>query len=234
MKRILILALFIMPGLGAFAQQGFHVGLNGSANLTFIINQNNWGRPELEYAPTIGYTGGMALGYNFDRHFGIQAELLSSKQGQNYHEENASLVKTERTIGLTYTHFPLLLKYSGGGDYPIRFYLMAGPQFSFLRHATETFSSDTMEQSIDHDVTDRFEPQDIELVFDLGSDFTLSGNWYMSTGLRFNYGLKDINRPNWQIPGPNKMYSRSQNALGGVYVGVHYVFGQSAKAKVRE
>jgi hypothetical protein len=231
MKRILLFSFSMISALSTYAQQGFHAGLNGSGNLTFIINQNNWGRPELEYAPTIGYTGGMELGYNFDRHFGLQAELIASKQGQNYQEENTALVKTNRSIDLRYTHFPILIKYSGGGDMAIRFYMMAGPQFSFLRHARETYSSDTMAQSIDHDVTERFEPSDVELVFDMGSDFTLWGNWYMSTGLRFNYGLKDINDPDWQIAGPGKFYSRSQNALGGVYVGVHYVFGKPVAVK---
>lgn len=233
MKRIVLITAILLSSIGLYGQKGVHLGVDGSANLTFIVNQNNWGRAELEYAPTIGYTGGMALGYNFDRHFGLQAELKASKQGQKYHEENAALVATTREIDLRYTHFPILVKYSGGGDYPIRFYMMAGPQFSFLRYARETFSSDTMAQAIDHDVTERFENSDVQLVFDLGSDFTLWGNWYMSTGLRFNYGLKDINDPDWRIAPPGKFYSASMNALGGVHVGVHYIFREKPN-KVRE
>jgi hypothetical protein len=224
MKRTIILFASILAVLPAFSQKGFHAGLVGSGNLTFIINQNSWGRPELEYAPTYGYAGGMAVGYNFDRHFGLQGELLASKQGQNYHEENVALEQTDRTLDLRYTHVPLLLKFSGGGDYGIRFYMLGGPQFSFLRHATETYSSPA-EPKTTTDVTDRFENADVQLVFDLGSDFTLWGNWYMSTGLRFNYGIKDINDDNWRIPPKGKFYTPSQSALGGVQIGIHYVMG---------
>jgi len=55
MKKIFILSAFFLSSLHVFAQKGFHIGLDGSANLTFIINQNNWGRRVLQLSGKISF-----------------------------------------------------------------------------------------------------------------------------------------------------------------------------------
>ena len=219
-----LLVLFISIVTNSHAQTGLHIGVDGAFNGTFIINQNIYDLPtgELDYAPTFGYTVGGAAGYNFNNHFGVQAEVKHSLQGQKYADIRDGK-DVNRSVRLTYTHIPIMFKYSGGGNYATRFYVMAGPQFSFLNKAHEKMESAMI--SYDEDRTARFNNRDMELVLDLGSDFRITGNFYASTGLRFNYGLWDINADGFKIKDPGRTTNISQNALGGVHMGIHYVFG---------
>ncbi|RYD76391.1 MAG: PorT family protein [Sphingobacteriales bacterium] len=232
-KYTYILVIFSLFGtIASYAQNGLHVGIDGAFNGTFIINQNIYAdmqdQRELDYAPTFGYTAGFAAGYNFGNHFGLQAEIKHSLQGQKYADVQSN-INIDRIVRLKYTHIPVLFKFSGGGNYATRFYVMAGPQFSFLQSAHEKYSSAT--ESYDVDRTNRFNNRDLQLVLDLGSDFVVYKNLYASTGLRFNYGLWDINADGFKLTGPSRTSDISQNALGGIHVGLHYVIGPPVEIK---
>lgn len=224
MKKIyftLLLLIFVLPA--GFAQKGFHLGGEGGYNATFIVYQQTYGETELDYALTTGGFGGLVAGYNFDNHFGLQVEGLFAGQGQNYSKEMVNEPTTYREVKLSYFHIPFLFKYSCGAQYPTRFYLLAGPQLGILNSATIHYKDGGTEYTID--AKNRFTKNDWELVFELGSDFTITQGLYASTGLRFNYGLTDINDPAYRIPNHNGIYNASLNALGGINVGLHYVFG---------
>src|SRR5438093_397204 len=136
MKKIYVFFVFICSLSGAFAQKGFHAGLEGAFNAVFIMRQETYGQTELDYAPTFGWAGGIVTGYNFDNHFGLQLEGMYSKQGQHYNKQVANGPTTVRNVDLYYYHIPLLFKYNGGAQYPTRFYVMAGPQLSVLSSAS--------------------------------------------------------------------------------------------------
>jgi hypothetical protein len=125
-------------------------------------------------------------------------------------------------VDFYYWHIPLLFKYNGGAQYATRFYVMAGPQLSILNKASIYYNNGQTSYTID--AMNRFNKQSWEVVFELGSDFTVYKNLYASTGLRFNYGLNDINAPGYQIPDRNGVYNASRNVWGGVNIGLHYVF----------
>ncbi len=232
--KFTILLFILTAGVRLHAQTGMHIGVDGAFNGTFIINQNNYGHEtgELEYAPTFGYTVGGSAGYNFNNHLGVQVEVKHSLQGQKY-ADIVRGVDVDRSVRLQYTHIPLLFKFSGGGHYATRFYLLAGPQFSFLNKAQETFSSSDQSvfRNYSENRTERFNRRDLQLVLDVGSDFVLYKNFYASTGLRFNYGLWDINADGFKIQNPGRTSSISQNALGGIHFGIHYVFGPPVPVK---
>ncbi|MGZ5244687.1 MAG: porin family protein [Bacteroidia bacterium] len=232
--QYIVLSLFIGMAGKSYAQTGLHIGIDGAFNGTFIINQNIYDLKtgELDYAPTFGYTLGGAAGYNFNNHIGVQAEVKYSLQGQKY-SDNVQGVNVDRSVRLTYTHIPILFKFSGGGHYATRFYVMVGPQFSFLNKAVDKFESanNAVYPSYNEDRTNRFNNRDLQLVLDLGSDFVVYKNLYASTGLRFNYGLWDINADGYKIQDPGRTSSISQNALGGIHFGLHYVFGPPVPVK---
>lgn len=224
MKRgLLISFLCLLLAGNAGAQKGLDIGLDGAANLIFVINQNNYGRTELEYAPTSGFAGGISVGYNFDKHFGIQIEGWHVMEGQHYKLSTISGVDITRKLDLMYNQIPLLFKYSGGGDFGTRFYFMFGPQLGFLQSAHETIQGSGPDNENRLDITSRFQKTDVGLVLDLGSDFNITHRIYMSAGLRFNYGLNDINAPAWRIRNHDGNYGPSQNAYGGVHIGLHYM-----------
>jgi len=226
MKTIYLSIVLLLAGTAiANAQKGFHVGLEGAYNATFIINQDAYGEQELDYAATTGFAGGLAIGYNIDNHFGLQLEAVSSNQGQHYIKQTANEPTIYRNIDLNYMHFPLLLKYSGGAQYATRFFVMAGPEMSMLQKANLYYKDGTSSYTID--VKNRFNKQDWAMVFELGADFTIYKGLYASAGIRLNYGLTDINDPAYRIPNHNGIYDASRNAWGGINIGLHYVFGHN-------
>lgn len=234
MKKFLLSILVISCGFFTVqAQKGFHLGLHGGGGLVYIMNQNNYGGPEFEYSPKLGYMFGAEAGMNFIDHLGVQLEANYTRQGQNY-EDKVNNVAIFRDVTLKYTQFPVMLKYSGG-NYMTRFSAMFGPYWGYLNSATLYYKEDQVvinekELGDKQDITNRFEKWDMGLVLDLGSDFKLVDNFYLSTSLRFNYGLKDINAPAWRIKSPTSAkYEKSTTGLGMVLVGVHYLFGGAQK-----
>ena len=228
MKKINVTACLIcMTFGGAYAQKGFNVGLEGGYNMTFIVHQESYGATELDYASTTGGAGGLVLGYNFDNHFGIQIDGAYDKQGQNYTRVKTNEPTMYRQVNLFYSHIPLMFKYSGGSQYPTRFYIMAGPQYSILNRAVINHTNDPNDYSLA--AQDRFVSRTWDIVFELGAEVTLYKGWYANAGLRFNYGLNDINAPAYRMPNSNGIYNPSYNAFGGVVIGIHYVFGYNNK-----
>jgi hypothetical protein len=74
---------------------GFHIGVSGSVNSTWILNQNNYNtlnlfyipivrQSEMDYVFTWGGQVGVTLGYNFIKRFGIEFEPSFSWAGQTY------------------------------------------------------------------------------------------------------------------------------------------------------
>ncbi|MEX0965754.1 MAG: porin family protein [Bacteroidia bacterium] len=221
MKKIALLLLMMNSYTFANAQQGLHIGAEGAGKLRFIMNQNTYGDPEYEYAPTVGYTAGFVLGYNFVDFFGFQIEANYSLQGQSYEEVKDNLSVT-RDVELRYFEFPVMLKYTAP-EASTRFFAMGGVQFSSLHKARIDYFSGSEDRSTPN-AKPRFENTDVALVLGTGVDFDLFLNLYATIGLRFTYGFVDINDGEWRIPNLSGNYNSSRNGSAGVKAGIHYQF----------
>ncbi|MCB2221419.1 MAG: PorT family protein [Bacteroidetes bacterium] len=241
MKNVLrILPLiFVLAHSITMAQKGKEliIGAGGALTNVWIMNQNFYGEPEVEYAPKIGYAASFNLGYNIDGHAAIMTEVQYSLQGQKYSDkQNIDGVKYEvdRNISLAYLNFPLFFKYAFGEE-NTRFRFMIGPQLGILLDATQDYLRDgkklgTEATDLDGngfitdatDIKDRFEKYDYGLAFDVGADFHLSKQWFLSAGFRGNYGFTDINAEPYRIKDIDNEYSPSHNAWGGIYININY------------
>ncbi|OQX77142.1 MAG: hypothetical protein B6D61_07650 [Bacteroidetes bacterium 4484_249] len=242
MKKLIVIVsgLFVLLSLNVNAQKGKELifGVGGALNSVWIMNQNFYGEPEVDYAPKMGYAVSFNLGYNFDENMSIMTELQYSLQGQKY-DGKQNLVggdtyNVERDINLRYFNIPLFFKYSFGTSVT-KFRFLAGPQFGFLLESTQeylrdgkklgTFAVDLENNNFVTDastITDRFESMDISLVLDVGADIHLSDQFFISAGARINYGLKDINAAAYRINDLDGEYKPSHNFWGGLYVGINY------------
>lgn len=241
MKKLLLLfvGLMLISATNSFAQKGKEVilGVNGAVTSVSIINQNFYGEPEIEYAPKVGYAVSATLGYNFTENISVLTELQYSLQGQKYEGKqsfNGNKYDVNRDINLRYFNIPLFFKYSFG-DKKTKFRFLIGPQFNMLLEATQEYTRDgqklgTTAVNLDGEtfvtdageISDRFENTDISLAVDVGADIHLSDQWYISAGLRGNYGFKDINAPAYRMNDIDGEYTPSHNLWGGLYVGIHY------------
>jgi opacity protein-like surface antigen len=234
----LAVALLLFSTFDAFAQvdQPFIIGLNGGVNSVWIANQNIYGEPEVDYVSKMGAAVSLTLGYQFTEQVAVIAEIQSSKQGQTYEDVqklNNIRYNLMRDIDLKYINIPVYFKYSMG-EKSTKFRIMAGPQFGFLQEATQDFTrngevigskatnldGETFVTD-DADITDRFESMSISIAFDIGVDFHLSDRMYLSTGLKSNYSLADINATAYRITDFSGEYIASKNAWGGLFVGIH-------------
>lgn len=103
MKKNILLVFVSVISISLFAQKGFHLGVNGTFNSTWVLNQNNYGTlapfaigvvrvSEMNYKPTWGGNAGIVLGYNGNSvgqrgvYLGIQAEIQYNVTGQKYED----------------------------------------------------------------------------------------------------------------------------------------------------
>ena len=243
MKKIIVLSSFVfLLGIQiSNAQKGKEVifGLGGGLSNTWIIHQNFYGEPEVDYSPKMGYAFSFNLGYEFTEKMGVMTELQYSAQGQKYSGSQSwsgyNFKQVDRDIQLTYFNVPVFFKYRfGTGD--TRFRFMAGPQFGFLQDATQEYIRDGKRVSTyEHDkngnnfdvtdpqIKDRIENMDISVAIDIGADISLSDQFFINAGLRLNYGFKDVNTEPYHLKNnKGNPYEPSNNMWGGLYVGINY------------
>jgi hypothetical protein len=240
---ILMLLCFTISTVSAQKAKKFEIGAQIGYNNTWIINQNNYGLPELDYSTYWGLGYNFQAGYNFTSDMGVFVEVGMTNQGQNYTGNMLHYDDVERTIDMKYLNVPVFFKYSYG-ESTARFRLLVGPQFGFLQSADQTYTVDGTDihdipeyqdwemsngdkvnvgQS---DITDRFNSMDVAFVLDLGADiYVMPEMLYISVGFRGFYGFMDINADDYQVKNYDGNYDPSHNAGGGFYLGFHYAIG---------
>jgi hypothetical protein len=236
-----IILCFAVAHVNAQKAGKFELGLQGGVSSTWIINQNNYGLPELDYDSYVGNGFNLQLGYNINNEMGVFTEVGFTKQGQKYKGDMNQYDVVYRKIDMNYLNIPLFFKYTYG-ETRARFRLLVGPQFSFLQKAEQEYTLDGKNASDElakindldgvefdpgaKDITDRYNSMDIMAVLDLGADIFLIGEMlYLSVGGRFYYGFNDINAGNYQLKNIDDNYDPSHNGGGGLYLGIHYVIG---------
>ena len=157
MKSILFAIILLFVTIPGFGQKGLLVGLGTGLNNVWIVNQNTWGLPQMEYSIDFGYTYGGILGYHISENAGIQIEIRGAQQGQKYEDGqkvllgDPTLYPTTREIDLKYIQVPILGKYIGKGD-RMKFVGLFGIQIAALRSATQSYEREG-DQNIIHAIT---------------------------------------------------------------------------------
>ncbi|MBC8147123.1 MAG: PorT family protein [Bacteroidetes bacterium] len=242
-KLILLLSVILVFPLFSFSQKSLNFGVNGAYYTSWMINQNIYGLPEMEYNLKLSSGGMFNVTYNFNNNISLQLEFDYSIRGQNYGGFQNKIPAT-RDITLTYYEIPILFKYMGKGS-KTRFRFLAGPYFGMLKAAEQEYlldgkdpgfyitpigTTDSVKASTT-DILDRYNDSDIGVILDVGADFLLNENWFLTAALRFNYGFKDVNLPAWQIKNQNGVYAATTNFSGGFVFGINYKFPIKEKTK---
>jgi hypothetical protein len=240
-KKTSLLLIAIIIALPAITRSqdtaSFHLGIGGSLNSVWIINQNMYGQPEIDYAPKIGGNVMIAAGYNFTQAMGLRVEPSFAWQGQKYDGDqtiDGTTYNTTRDIKLNYFLLPVLFRYTPGIK-DNRFHLMVGPQLAVLVSAKQEYLRDGQEPEPfyswsaarqiypgQENIIDRYKSIDFMMVADVGMDLKLTGNWFMNIGFRITYGLTDINAEDWQIDNLDGEYKASHNFTAGLTAGFNW------------
>lgn len=214
-------ALFL--SLSAWAQKNTILAgsVLGVRNV-WVLNQNNYGQPEMEYRARFGTSFGLSGGYGFSDRFSIYMEIAHASQGQLYAQEATYSGTIYKDINLRYLQFPVLLRFTGC-DCNNRFFALLGPQFGLL-YAADIGYRNAEDFSFTYaGAQDRFLRNDLGIAFGLGMESQLTKSVILSSGLRTYWGLTDTNHPDWRISSYGKTYKKSTNAYWGVQIGIFWL-----------
>jgi len=254
MKKCLLTGFIFLFTLAAFSQPGLHIGVFGTFNNTWIEKQDNYGTlapfqnpvvraSELAYKYTWGGNGGVQVGYNFNKHWGVEAAILYNSTGQNYNDNfsgpatipegtfgaGGAPVNVQRSIKLTYLQVPLMGKYTVGSR-KLKFFAAWGPQVGFRTSAREQVKIAGyvyLPDSLAFTPGQRFQTFDLGLAVQAGVQVYFTRHIYAEFGLSAYQGVLDINGAVLQQLGwyskNDTHYKKSYNFDAGVTAGIHYL-----------
>ncbi len=180
MKQFKIFAVgfaVLLSGV-AYGQLRLDLGVKGGLNFASIST-----------SATATQTYSNRTGYHFGAYallkvakFGIQPEIIFSRQGQNYSVPNASNLKSN----FDYINIPIIIKlYLAAG-----LNLQAGPQFGFLSSASNDVYNSATGKITSQSLTNLVKSSDVSLAVGAGWDLPFGLNFTA----RYNIGLSDINK----------------------------------------
>ena len=234
------MALLLFATVSTFAQKGFYFGIAGTGQSTWITNQNNYGLPEMDYKSTYGGGINANIGFDFNNHIGLKLEIGYSKLGQKYtdkraDEDTGTTDAFERNVKLNYLTIPILFKYRVGGPM-VKFYMAIGPQFNILLSAKQSYTKNGQDYLFEitdtitgnafkvgaEEIKERFSSNDIYARMDLGVDITVIKHLMIEAGIKFGYGLMDLNSSDFRLKDSSGKYHASHGVFGGITVGLNY------------
>lgn len=220
MKKILVLSFAIVFAMNLAAQRGLSVGVRLIPQATGLLNKQDFDEGDgLNFEKTIGFAGGLAVGYGFSDNFGVMANLLYSKQGQNYIND---LLDHQWSVELNYFKIPLLLRMNTDPEKKAMFVFEVGPELGFLMNASQSSDDNT---NLNVDDYKRFvKSSDLSLDLHLGAGINFSEKLSADLLLRLNYGFSDITSDELYdyYETLNVDRDKTNNATAGFIIGLNY------------
>jgi len=245
MKKILLTTSLLCIIFFTNAQKGWYMVANGQANASYIMNQNSYGSPELNYKTTIGYGGNIGAGLNFNNEIGLQLNAGITKTGQKYaddfkigpqkFEKNTKDVDlTYMTVGLLFRYAPILSKQEYVDDPKIKLVIMVGPQLNWLAKANVSYERAGAEvgypfakpeldyKPVGYD-RDLFQKIMVSGVVSVGIDYLITPKFFLNAAIRTEVGFNDINSKAYR---KHEGYGSSRILNPGLQFGLGFFFSR--------
>jgi len=227
MKKIAVTVAFIATNIivmhhTANAQEGFQLGIEGTPQMSWLMNKDDQNNTSFENVNTYNGSFGISLQYGFTKSAGIGLNGLYSYQGQSFKLDGVEQIKK-----LEYLKIPLMFVYNYEINSNWCFIGKIGPQLDLLMNAKLT---DKDGNDIVSDQKNAYANYDIAGVASAGFGLRLNDNLSLDAALRYDYGFtdaenkdykKNINHPNGAI-----IINRATtyNTTAGITVGLRYLF----------
>jgi hypothetical protein len=142
---------------------------------------------EVKGVGILGYGIGGMIGYNFNSHVELQAEVIYNSVSRRYTE-----VDVDRTVNLRYVNIPFLFSFNTGKFKAVNLNIVAGPQLGIMVRNTVYTSGNVMYDTPTAVLSVR--KSDIGIAYGAGLDFKLNhaGTLRVGAGFRGVYGLLNI------------------------------------------
>lgn len=213
-----VIAFFFGGVLAANAQKA-EFGLRFMPTVSsFDVQSSSGGKIKGE--ATLGFGFGALLGFNFNKHIGIQGELIYSSLAQKYNER-----ELERRVNLKYVNIPLLLTLNTGKNNPVNFNIVAGPQIGIRVGSSLVTSGDNGTDEPDAILATK--KGDVGFAYGAGLDFGLNTARTIRLGIGYRgvLGLFDISdNSNTITTDSYYLLDRSHIKTNAAYVGLSLLF----------
>ena len=172
--------------------KGFYVGPFAGVNYTWLSVSKKYQDKEyrvenVKYKLSFGKTFGVALGYDFSKHWGVATDFGLSTINQTYLERPSENKLNTRSVSLNYWQLPIYIKYKANignrlQHRPITVGGLLGPQFSFLKNQKTT------ENGVDTEINQRINEKEFGLAGIINADFYINKNLFLTLGLKGSFG----------------------------------------------
>lgn len=175
-KKYLIFFVLILCHYLVYTQIKFDYGLKFGINLADLRTD------EKTLSPRSTFHVGIEAEYPLTDKWGVQSELLYSRQGDARRGRTTQGVKFDNTTALDYFNIPVIINYYVAEG----LYVAMGPQLGFLVRAQ-------LEQTVGFDnrrdnVEENYKNADFSAVFGAG----YKTDWGFVVGLRYNLGFTNV------------------------------------------
>jgi hypothetical protein len=248
-----LLLLTSVLGAQSYEATRFYLGGHVAGSFPWIINQNNYGLPELRYKPTPGFSGGLVAGMSFTSQHQIQLEVSYALLGQSYQDNIfGGSIPIRKDIDLSYVQLPLMYRFGMKRSKDAMFYtdvttffFTAGIQPGFLvgqgidwrvddqaktwEEVYDQFSDpgygySSILQAPSTTVSEQFKQFDLGAAGGFGVQRFFDERLLVSLELRTYFGLLDINGDDWKVPNRSGNYGASRNFSAGLRLNASYIF----------
>lgn len=213
MKKAIIaaVAFFSLTTINnAQAQSGFSFSVKGTPSVTWMNNSNDKDNILTEFNPMFGASFGIGAGYEFGKNLGVELDALYSLQGRGL-----KTLGVESKQKLSYVKIAPMFTYTIPTQGIVSFVGKIGPQLSIL---TDSKLTDEDGNSIKEDMNDQYESVVLGGVANIGAQFQLTKNLFLTTGIRYDMDFTNAENEDFgEFPTGRKM---TTNSTAGLEVGL--------------
>lgn len=227
MKKIVVSVALIATNIvtlpnDAKAQKGFQIGIEGTPQMSWLMNKDDQKNKSFENVNTYNGSFGISSQLGLTNSAGIGLNVLYSFQGQKY-----KLNGIERNKNLEYLKIPLMFIYTNEINSKWSFVGKIGPQLDLLMKAKLT---DKDGNNIVNDQKNAYANYDLAGVVSVGFALKLNDNFLLDGALRYDYGFTNAENKDYtnNINHPNGAYITNRaitnNTTAGLTIGLRYLF----------
>lgn len=192
---------------------GFWVGIRAVPQMSWMVNSDDLDNAGYKTMNKFGAAFGLAGGYNFDDHLGVELNAFYSMEGKRY-----KLTGIEYTQKMDYLKIPLLFTYT---TRPANFMFLGkiGPQLNILNRAK--IDPAIINGGVVSDNKDHFENIAVGGAVSAGVRYAATDNIWIDASVRYDMSFTNVeNSSNNYFPAGR---ANTYNMTTGIEIGINYL-----------
>lgn len=206
LKSILIGLLIICTSVLYGQTNKITLGLESGPSLRTLRGDNFFEIRDL----TTSYSLGVSYQYNFSELLSLRTGISFERKGKKtssieYNWMYGSSSEVSYEVNIDYLTIPLLARFTFGDKF--KYFVNAGPYIADILIAKGTSTANYTFGDNSTVLTNHYRAIDLGFIAGFGMSYTIKDNFLVSLELRNNFGLLDINSPNYSYEVPTRTFS---------------------------